>query len=282
MTESTSLLDRIAHLVERETFTLPVLDEAGLKLQAMVSKGDCDLRQVEPLIMRDQALSTEVLRMANSAFFGGLCEINTISKAVLRMGLQQLTKIVFMVSERYKYQAHDPSLRTMVQAIWCHASSSALTADWLAHRLNYSEREEALIAGLLHNIGELVLIRALDEFRTSQDPNFALSAELVEEVLTSAHTELGFNFLKQRRIPEVYCRLARDHHQETCDPRDTIMAIIRLSDVAVRKFGLSLRPDPSIVLVNSPEAAYLGVDEIMLAELEVMLEDCELSPCTSS
>jgi hypothetical protein len=56
------------------------------------------------------------------------------------------------------------------------------------------------------------------------------------------------------------------------------MAIIRLADVAVRKFGLGLRPDPSIMLVNSPEAAYLGADEIMLAELEVMIEDCALSP----
>jgi putative nucleotidyltransferase with HDIG domain len=278
MTDGLSLLDRIKHFVERESFTLPVLDEAGLKLQAMASQGDCDLRQVESLIMRDQALSAEVLRMANSAFFGGLSEINTIGKAVSRMGLQQLTKIVFMASERSKYQARDPLLRPMVQAIWCHASGSAITADWLAHRLNYSEREEALLGGLLHDIGELVLLRALDEFRTSEDPRFELSGELVEEVLTSAHAELGFNFLKQRRIPEVYCRVARDHHQKTCDPRDTIMAMIRLADVAMRKFGLGLRPDPSIMLVNSPEAAYLGADEIMLAELEVMIEDCALSP----
>jgi len=278
MTEGLSLLDRIKHLVERESFTLPVLNEAGLKLQALASKPDCDMRKVELLIMRDQALAAEVLRVANSAFFGGLPEVNTIRTALLRIGLQQVIMMVFMVKERSKYQARDPVLIPVAQGLWRHASASAMAADWLACRLNQRVREEAFLAGLLHDIGELVLLRALDDFKSSEGPSFVLLPELVEEVLTSAHAELGFNFLKQRRIPEVYCRIARDHHRETCDPGDTLMAIVRLADLAVRKLGLSLRADPSLVLATTCEAACLDADEIMLAELEVMLEDSMLSP----
>lgn len=278
MSEGQSLLDRIKHLIELETFTLPVLSEVGFKLRALASNPDCDLRQIEPLIRRDQALSAEVLRTANSAFFGGLSETNTISKAVARIGLQELTKVVFLASERAKYQARDPLLRPMVQAIWRHATGSAMAADWLTRRRSSVQHEEAFLGGLLHDIGELVLLRALDEFRSSEGSEFAISAELVGEVLASAHTELGFNFLKQRRIPEVYCGLARNHHKESFDPRDTLMAVIRLADLAVNKLGLGLRADPSVALANSPEAACLDADDIMLAELEVMLEDCMPSP----
>jgi HD-like signal output (HDOD) protein len=227
--------------------------------------------------MRDQALAAEVLRTANSAFFGGLSETNTISKAIARIGLQQLTKVVFMASERSKYQARDPLLQPMVQAIWLHATASAMAADWLTRRRSTAQHEEAFLGGLLHDIGELVLLRALDEFRSSEGSNFTLSVELVDEVLTSAHTDVGFNFLKQRRIPEVYCGLARDHHKEAFDPRDTLMVMIRLADLAVRKLGLGLLADPSLALANSPEAACLDADEIMFAELEIMLEDCTLS-----
>jgi hypothetical protein len=85
--------------------------------------------------------------------------------------------------------------------------------------------------------------------------------------------ELGHNFLKQRRIPEVYCRIARDHHLEPCDPADVLMAIVRLADLSVRKLGLGIHPDPSLVLATTAEAACLDVNEIMLAELEVMIED---------
>ncbi len=197
----------------------------------------------------------------------------TIRSAVMRIGVKDVVKIVFMVSERSKYQARDPLLNSIVQALWRHASSAAAATDWLARRLRHHEHEEAYLVGLLHDIGELVVLRALDDFKISENSSLALSPALVEEVLTSAHTGLGFNFLMQRRIPEVYCRIARDHYQETLDAKDTLMAMIRLSDLAVRKLGLGLRPDPSLVLAATCEAGCLNVDEVTLAELEVMLED---------
>jgi HD-like signal output (HDOD) protein len=274
MSESTSLLDRIKHLIERETFTLPVLTEAGFQLQSLAGNPICDMREVEAVIVRDQTLATEVLRAANSAFFGGLSEVTTISKAVMRVGLQQVTNLTLMMSERSKYRARDPLLAPVVEGMWRQASASAIATDWLAGRLNYRNREEAFLAGLLHDIGELVLLRALDEFKTKEEPGFALSLELIREVLASAHAELGFNFLRQRRIPEVYCLIARDHHQETRDVGVSLMRMVKLSDLAVRKIGLGLTPEPNLILSTTPEAVGLGTDEITIAELEVMLEDC--------
>ena len=107
---------------------------------------------------------------------------------------------------------------------------------------------------------------------TAEDP-----VEYVIEGISQCSINPRINLTYEDTLKSIV-RQDPDHHQKTCDPRDTIMAIIRLADVAVRKFGLGLRPDPSIMLVNSPEAAYLGADEIMLAELEVMIEDCALSP----
>jgi putative nucleotidyltransferase with HDIG domain len=278
MSEGTSLLDRVKHLVERENFALPVLSQAYFRLQDLMTNPSLDIAEVESLIMRDQSLAAEVLRAANSAFFGGLSEITTIRKAVMRIGLQQVTHLVVMMSERSKYRVRDAVLVPVAQAMWQHASASALATEWLARRLNRRNHEEAFLAGLLHDIGEVVLLRALDEFKATEGRDFALSRELVEEVLSSAHAELGGNFLAQRRIPEIYCRIARDHHAPTCEPGDAIMAIVRLADLAVRKLGLSLHPDTSLMLATTLEAANLGADEITVAELEIMLEDYSRAP----
>jgi len=273
MSEDRSLLERIQHLVERETFSLPVLNETSFQLQALVGKQSSNMRDVAAIIKRDQTLATEVLRAANSAFFGGLAEITTIQNAVMRLGAQQVINIVYLMSERSKYRARDPLLASVAASMWKHASASAMAAEWLGSRVQYRDREEAFLAGLLHNIGELVLVRALDEFKASEEKNFSFSPELVEEVLASAHTKLGFDFLTQRRIPEVYCRIARDHHLEKPEVGDFLMALVRLTDLGLRKLGLGFQTDSTLVLAATQEATSLRVGEILMAEFEVMLED---------
>ena len=272
MSQALSLLDRIQSLVERETFHLPVFNQDALRLRTLASQ-DNGIREVEAAIVRDQALAAEVLRVANSAFFRGLSEVSTIRTAIMRIGLQQVIKIVSMVAERSKYQARHPVLAPLMQALYLRTSASTLAADWLADRLGYQDTEEAFLAGLLHDIGELVLLRALDEFATSSEPKFPLPLELVQEILSSAHAQVGSNYLKKRHIPEIYCRIALDHHQETCPPDDRLMALVRLADLAARKVGAGVTADPSLVLVTTTEAAILGLDEIALAELEITLED---------
>ena len=99
--------------------------------------------------MRDQAMTAEVLRIANSAFFRGLSEIATIRAAVARIGLQEVVKIVSMVSEQSKYQVRDPVMIPMMRSLWCKTSASTLATDWLARRLRLGNQEEVFLAALL-------------------------------------------------------------------------------------------------------------------------------------
>lgn len=71
----------------------------------------------------------------------------------------------------------------------------------------------------------------------------------------------------------MYCRIARDHHSASFDPTDIPHMTVRLANYATSKIGLNLKPDTSIVLIATSEAQCLGAGDIMLAELEIMLED---------
>lgn len=74
-------------------------------------------------------------------------------------------------------------------------------------------------------------------------------------------------------MPEIYCQIARDHHSEEISEGDLPMTIVRLANEGSRKLGVGLDPNPSLVLAATPEASLLNVSEILLAELEVMIED---------
>lgn len=276
---SGSLIETINEYIDSEGLELPVLNDVAFRLQKLGADENFDVAEVERLIQSDQTLAAEVLRASNSPFFGGLSPVQSIRSAVVRLGISQVCRLVLLATERGKYQAKDPVLKEMAQELWSHTTAAAVGASWLARRLNYRKlEEEAFLGGLIHDIGKLVILRVLDELKARQDAGFPTSSDLVQEVLASAHPELGFNLLKRWNIPELFCRIARDHHREDVDSGDPLMLIVRLANLAANKVGYGMNHDATLVLAATPEAHGLGAGEVLLAELEIMLEDAaELS-----
>jgi len=87
------------------------------------------------------------------------------------------------------------------------------------------------------------------------------------------HVEQGTMLMQHRNIPDLYVEIVRQHHDETYDTNNTLLLIVRLVDIACQKVGIGLYHDPSIVLATTSEAQALGAKEVILAELEIMLEN---------
>jgi HD-like signal output (HDOD) protein len=274
VSESRSLLDRIKHLIDSGRVALPVFDQVSLKLQRMKADETLDAEAVEKLIVADQVLVAEVLRAANSPFYGGLTQIQTVKSAVVRLGMKQVYHLALLASQRSKYNAKDPELRVHLQALWDHASATAMGANWIVRKLGFKKVEdEAFLGGLLHDVGQLVILRAIDEIKATDKTYFDFSAQLTDEVLKTAHAELGCDLLKRWDVPELYYEIARVHHLPDFDTANIALAAVRLANYAAAKVGISPEPDPSLVLSSLPEAHCLGAGEIQLAQLELMLED---------
>ena len=281
MNENVLLLDEVLELIDSGSLELPVFDKAAARLQALCSSDDVDAEEVEQLILSDQVLVAEILRAANSPFFGGPSPIHTIRIAIVRLGLWQVAHLALMASHCTKFDAKDPTLRRMMRELWGHASATALGAGWILRKLGFGKQfeSEAFLGGLLHDIGKLVILRALDQIKLAGGAPADLPMPLIYETLAMAHPLLGANFLKRWDVPELYCEVARDHHSSEFDPNKSVLLAVRLADNAAAKMGLSLQPNPSVILSTLPEALSLNASEILIAELEIMLEDT-LSPAT--
>jgi HD-like signal output (HDOD) protein len=276
VSENASIVQRIQELMDSGKLSLPVFNKAAAKLhQLNESHADVDTNEVEQLVLADQVLVAEVLRAANSPFFGGLTTIHTVRSAIVRLGLRQVSHLALMASQRSAYDAKDAALRRMIHQLWMHASATAMAADWLARKLGFGKRleSESFVGGLLHDVGELVILRAMDEIKSAAKPPVDLSPALIDEILLTAHATLGSSFLKRWDIPAVYCEIAKEHHAPDFDPSKISLVTVRLANHASAKMGLSLRPTPSVILSALPEAQCINANDIVLAELEIMLED---------
>jgi len=273
MQESAALLDRIIHLIDSGSLKLPVYNPIALKLQEAIANKNEDIQEIEQLILSDQVAAAEVLRAANSPFFCGLSPVRTIRNAIVRLGTQQMRRIVILVFEREKYKARDPELHAMLMELWRHASTTALASQWLSKRLRSTGIEEiCFIGGLLHDIGKLIILRAADSVLELEKQNGGIGRETLSELLQTAHCELGHRLLASWHVPEVYCQIARDHHSEDLS-EDLPLAIVRLANAGSRKLGLGLDPNTSLVLSETVEASMLQAGQALLDELQIMIEE---------
>lgn len=268
------LLVQMQAFAESRNITLPVFSDVARQLREASQSDAYDITVLEHAIDSDPALAAEVLRAANSAFFGGLSEAKTIRASIMRLGLKEVANLAFMATEKNRYTAQQAHIAEMLRVLWHHASGCALASAWLARRLRLTQlTDEVFIGGLLHDVGKLYLLRILDEMVKERPRYKEYPIALLHEVLQQAHAEYGFRLLESWNLPAVYLAIVRDHHAERVDPSNVALHIVRLANHACNKLGIGLRPDQSLVLEATPEAAVLGVTAVVLAELEVILED---------
>ena len=272
-----SLHDLIVNFIASKEVKLPVFNPVALRLQQALHDETAKIADLERMIVEDQVLASQILRVANAAFYKGLQEITTIRKAIIRLGIQQVAHLALTVALHQSYQKASSEFLGYQDKLWRHAFASAMGCKWIAERCGYrSEAENAFMAGLLHNIGQLALLKIIEELRASGAIGFELLESLILEILDSdMHTGQGYLLTRKWNLPDEYCVVVRDHHQDSYDAGNSVLAFVRLNDQACDKIGIGLHRDPQIALAATLEAQMLGLGEVPLAELEIMLEDSD-------
>jgi HD-like signal output (HDOD) protein len=269
--------DIIEEYLASEETQLPAFDKTALKIQQEISRPEPDIEVIRCTIREDQAMTAQVLKMANTAFFKGLSKVETVRDAIVRLGIEQISNIVILVTQKKIFKAEDPEVRAFMEKLWRHSVGTATGSAWLAKKSGYAQlASQAFVAGLLHDIGKLFLLTVIESIREKNEYPFNPSKDFVMEIMDSLHTEQGWRLTQKWNLPETYCEVARDHHKENFDNRNSLLLIVRMVDKTCNKIGIGLHEPEDHILVATPEAVTLGLSEVDLAELEIMLEDAPL------
>ncbi len=274
MSQNLTLLEHIEQAIASLEVALPARNQTAVQLQELLTCGEYDIQQVLDLVASDQALTAEILRVANSSFYGGLSEITTVQNAVVRIGGPEVVRLAIAATEKKSYQVNDPGLAAHIVPLWQHAMGVALGARWLARKLGFQALEnEAFIAGLLHDVGKLLLIKVCDDLMTSERIGRDIPEPVIQEVLETGHCRHGAALLEHWGLPDAYRVIVLGHHDDLVNDQNTLLLLVRLADLACRSLGVGMNSDASLNLAATEEAHALDIRDVMLAELSIMLED---------
>ncbi len=141
---------------------LPTLPGYVLDLNALLSNSSVDLKKVANIIRTDPSLSAQVLRLCNSALFGLRRRVISIEQASVLLGTERLRTLVLTCSVMQFAGKRLPQEKLL--PFWQHSFLAALLSERIARQVDYFEKEQAYLGGLLHDIGQLPLwILALEE-----------------------------------------------------------------------------------------------------------------------
>jgi putative nucleotidyltransferase with HDIG domain len=223
---------------------------------------------LETEILRDQALVTRVLRLANSAAYGLRGTIATVSHAIFILGFDTVRSLVLAACAETLYRRGGNGFSDTV--LWDHVRGAACLSRFLADHCGYAAGERAFIAGLVHDVGKVVMDRNLREpydkvvaLVESGEADSFVEAE--RDVLGFDHTEVGCLVARKWSLPEAIAEAVRHHHdpeQAVVDPK--LCAIVSLANSVCVKLQLGLEHQPDLDLASLSAASQLGVSEELL------------------
>ncbi len=207
------------------------------RLDALISDPDSAIDDISAVINTDPALTTRLLKIVNSPFYGFPSQINTISRAITIIGTRELTHLVLATSVMNAFRGIPANLMDM-DTFWRHSLACAITAKYLAEATHQTNHEQYFIAGLLHNIGSLVLYQSVPELAREAINSARFGHEVLHEaekrIIGFDHAEVGAILIQNWRLPESLAQVARYHHQPGKAEQDQLeVSIVHIADILV-------------------------------------------------
>jgi HD-like signal output (HDOD) protein len=188
----------LAGVVETGNLKLPLLPQVAGEVLTLINDPNVEISELSSLIHRDQALAGHVLRISNSAAFGGGERIVSLQQAITRLGMKLLSEVALAMSLQGEvFRA--PGFEAEVKRIWRHALASGAYGKEAA-RMKRTNVEGQFLCGLLHTFGKPVLLQVLAELNRTMQP--ALASEAALELVDEFHGRIGQRLAAEWKLPQ--------------------------------------------------------------------------------
>jgi HD-like signal output (HDOD) protein len=264
-------------LLTNQPVELPVFHPIAIKLQLLLETHDFTMAEVIDLANEDQVLAGQVLKMANSTVYIGRVRTETIKDAVIRLGAQHVSNLAMAVSQSGLHVSENEVINGVLQSLWLHSHACAIGSRWIAMNTgNHQYADRAYMAGLLHDVGKLYLLKALERLNKVGVAQAALEESLMLEIFEELHVEQGHRVMQHWNIPKIYQDVVTKHHEARFDSEDILLAIVKLANPVCKLVGLGVGPTPDIDILNVKENALFQLSQDKFDELFELLRESQI------
>ena len=220
---------------------LPATPQILPELMKLVKDPDVDSERIVKLIMLDPSLTANVLRISNSAFYRGTEAVSNPDEAVMRLGFKQIYNVVIAAAGATALTPAQEGYGIDTGELWKHSVTAGVAAQLIARDLRHDDID-AFTAGLMHDIGKIVLGTALESKYTDiLDETRDAQASLVEaetRILGVNHADVGGRLLERWKFPPHLVDAIRFHHDpEAAGESGRLASIVYLGNLVAYFMG---------------------------------------------
>jgi HD-like signal output (HDOD) protein len=253
------VIDRLTAAADQ----MPVLPQVAVRIMEEMRSPNVTAVRLAELTKKDPILASTVLRVANSALYGGRTEISDLAYAIARIGINQARNLVLATVLRSKMA--DPKIYGAKGAhMMDHALAVAFGSSLVASSVNL-DSNEAFLCGLLHDFGRFALIKVLrDDGRGGSE----LSTE-DQAWVDRFHPEAGAILAESWGLPEIVCETTRFHHypEHAPDGFQRAAAVVGVADMVAHRLGLGADEKPDLDVLDTEAARWAEIDQAMLDDV---------------
>jgi putative nucleotidyltransferase with HDIG domain len=249
------------------TGDLPPMPYVARRVMEIVNDPSSNAKALQEVISKDQGLSSQILKIANSALYACSRKIETLTDAIIMLGFNAIKSLSIMSATKnlYKFTRLGKVLGLKDKLMWEHSVGSAISARLLAQKINVGFVEQAFMGGLLHDIGKLVLLQKIpDVFDDIVEEVYNTGRHFTEvemEKLEFTHAEVGAMLMKKWKLSEDFEEAIRHHHDVSPDmnPCSPLVYFVDLANKLCHKLGIGFINEPDLDLSAEISTLMLGI-----------------------
>ena len=263
--------------------SLPTIPSTLKQISKIIEDPVISLKEIGDFISNDPALTTKILKIVNSAFYGFPGRISSASHATVLLGSNVIKGLLVGASVFELMQ-------NAMLGLWEHSLGCAVTSRLMAKRKGLKDYDDIYAAGLLHDIGKIILLLEFPkEYKEAMNEAELKNITIVEterDHFIANHADIGSWLAEKWLFPRNLVEVIKYHHNPHLSKNAPIeTAIVHLADILLRAKGVGFAGDPFVPAVNSVAFEALKLSETDLKEILEEMENAlgiteELSPIT--
>jgi putative nucleotidyltransferase with HDIG domain len=270
------MVDRILKSVEE----LPAAPDVAWRVLRIVSSNDYDGDDLLRAVEVDPSITSLVLKTVNSSLYGLRQPAGSLKQAIVLLGGGKIVDLVVALSSAEFFTSLRGGYVLERRGLWRHSVAAANAAEIVASRTGADHGGLAFTAGLLHDLGKIVLNAFIDQTsgelldRAEKGEESFLTAE--RRVLGTDHCEIGGLVAERWKMPEVLVEAIRNHHTPESaaeGPARTLARLTHVADVAALSMGIGLGTDGLCYRLDPDSLDALGIENGDLSRLSIEILD---------
>ena len=263
--------------IEHSMKTIPYMPQVVVKAQKAMADPQSGGKELSLILQTDPAIVSNILKIANSAYYGLSGKVSSIEKACVILGQQTLKDLVLttgvsnLLGRKMKGYGFDSG------ELWMHSMAVGIASKMIAAKRDPELADDAYLAGLLHDAGKIILDPYIWEHKKDydlflEDGNHT-NIEAEKRILGLDHSEIASEICKKWNIPQDVTTAIQNHHHPSASEGHPLSYIIHTGDYVARLCGLGYEADDILYKPEEGAIEFLGLDQEVLGKM--MLEVLE-------